>query len=140
MKRILVCLDASPRAGLVLETAADLGRRLGAKLCLLRAVSLPAHIDQEAVTHGASPVEDLETAAKSDLAAIAAKLLDQVEGVHVRLGVPWDAICHEAKMLDCDLVVLGSHGYKGLDRILGTTAGKVVNNCERSVLVVRAKI
>ena len=139
MKRILVCLDASPRAALVLETAADLGRRLDAKLCLLRSVSVPAHIDQEAVTHGASPIAEIEAAAKAELAAIAAKLQGLVEGVHVRLGVPWDAICHEAKELDCDLVVLGSHGYKGLDKILGTTAGKVVNNCERSVLVVREK-
>ena len=140
MKRILVCLDGSPRGALVLETAADLGRRLEAKLCLLRSVSVPAHIDQEAVAHGASPVEELEAAAKADLEAIAAKLGGLVEGIHVRLGVPWDAICHAAKELDCDLVVLGSHGYKGIDKILGTTAGKVVNNCERSVLVVRAKV
>jgi nucleotide-binding universal stress UspA family protein len=34
-------------------------------------------------------------------------------------------------------VVLGSHGYSGFDRILGTTAAKVVNHCDRSVLVVR---
>ena len=57
---------------------------------------------------------------------------------HVHVGTPWDTICREAKTLECDLVVLGSHGYSGLDRILGTTAAKVVNHCERSVLVVRA--
>jgi universal stress protein F len=139
MKRILVCLDASPRAAFVLETAADLGRRLDAKLCLLRSVGLPPVIDQEAVTHGASPIGELEAAAKADLEALAAGLPGQVEGVHVRIGTPWDAICHEAKELDCDLVVIGSHGYKGLDKILGTTAGKVVNHCERSVLVARPK-
>jgi nucleotide-binding universal stress UspA family protein len=137
MKRILVCLDASPRAPLVLEAAADLGRRLGAKLCLLRSVGLPTSIDQEAVTHGASVITDLETAAKADLDGHAAKLPGQIEGVHVRIGTPWDAICHEANELDCDLVVIGSHGYKGLDKVLGTTASKVVNHCDRSVLVVR---
>ena len=139
MKRILVCLDASPRAPFVLETAADLARRLEAKLCLLRSVGLPAEIDQEAVAHGASVLGDLETTAKADLEALAAGIPGLVEGVHVRIGTPWDAICHEAKELDCDLVVLGSHGYKGLDIILGTTASKVVNHCERSVLVARQR-
>lgn len=140
MKRILVCLDASPRAPFVLETAADLAIRLGARLCVLRSVGLPATVDQEAVAHGASVMEDLEAAAKADLATLIAKLpANLVEGIHVRLGTPWDAICHEANELDCDLVVLGSHGYKGLDKILGTTASKVVNHCERSVLVARPK-
>ena len=139
MKRILVCLDASPRAPFVLATAADLGRRLEAKLCLLRTVGLPATIDQEAVAHGASVTAHVEAAAKADLDALAATLPGQVEGVHVRIGSPWDAICHEAKELDCDLVVIGSHGYKGIDKLLGTTAGKVVNHCERSVLVARPR-
>jgi universal stress protein F len=140
MKRILVCLDASPRAPFVLETAADLGRRLDAKLCLLRSVGIPPTIDQEAVAHGASLLGELEAAAKADLDAAVAKLpAGLVEGVHVRVGTPWDAICHEAKELDCDLVVIGSHGYKGLDKILGTTASKVVNHCERSVLVARPR-
>ena len=139
MKRILVCLDASPRAPFVLETAADLARKLQAKLFLLRSVGIPAVIDQEAVAHGASVLGDMEATAKADLDALAATLPALVEGVHVRLGTPWDAICHEAKELECDLVVIGSHGYKGLDKVLGTTASKVVNHCERSVLVARPR-
>src|SRR3954451_22235718 len=140
MKRILVCLDASPRAPFVLETAADLSRRLEAKLCLLRSVGIPPAIDQEAVAHGSTVLPELEAAAKTDLDAMAAKLpAGMVEGIHVRLGTPWDAICHEANELDCDLVVIGSHGYKGLDKILGTTASKVVNHCDRSVLVARPR-
>jgi universal stress protein F len=38
---------------------------------------------------------------------------------------------------DVDMIVIGSHGYHGLDRVLGTTAAKVVNHADRSVLVVR---
>ncbi len=107
---------------------------------MLRSVGLPTTIDQEAVAHGASVTADLEAAAKADLRrARRPRSPGQVEGVHVRIGTPWDAICHEAKELDCDLVVLGSHGYKGIDKILGTTAAKVVNHCERSVLVARPR-
>jgi nucleotide-binding universal stress UspA family protein len=35
------------------------------------------------------------------------------------------------------LIVIGSHGFSGIDRLLGTTAGRVVNHADRSVIVVR---
>ena len=34
--------------------------------------------------------------------------------------------------------VIGSHGYDTMDKLIGTTAAKVVNHAEVSVLVVRA--
>jgi hypothetical protein len=34
--------------------------------------------------------------------------------------------------------VIGAHGYGVIDRVLGTTAVKVVNHLDRSVFVVRA--
>jgi nucleotide-binding universal stress UspA family protein len=42
-----------------------------------------------------------------------------------------------ARAIGADLIVIGSHGYGGLDRVLGTTAARVVNHADRSVLVVR---
>lgn len=139
MKRILVCLDASPRAPQVLKTAADLAQRLGAKLCLLRAVGLPPEVDQEMFVHAAADLIDtLKAKAKNDLAGIAKHVPDtMIDSVDVLIGTPWDTICREAKSIDADLVVIGSHGYSGFDRIIGTTAAKVVNHCDRSVLVVR---
>jgi nucleotide-binding universal stress UspA family protein len=141
MKRILVCLDASPRAPSVLQTAADLAVKTGAKLVLLRSVGIPAEIDQEFYVHAAqSMAEMLVDKAKKDLDALAKGVpAGVIEGFDVHIGTPWDTICREAKARDCDLVVVGSHGYSGLDRILGTTAAKVVNHCEVSVLVVRFK-
>jgi universal stress protein F len=139
MKRILVCLDASPRAPFVFASAAKLASQIGARLCLLRTVGLPPEIDQEMLARAASDViETLITKAKRELEAIAKEHpLAEIEGIHVHVGVPWDAICNEAQQLDVDLVMLGSHGYSGFDRILGTTAAKVVNHCDRSVFVVR---
>jgi nucleotide-binding universal stress UspA family protein len=63
--------------------------------------------------------------------------LEVFGGVEVAVGTPWQAICEMARLLEVDLVVIGSHGYEGLDRLLGTTAGKVVNHAHCSVLVVR---
>jgi nucleotide-binding universal stress UspA family protein len=139
MKRILVCLDASPRASLVLETARGIAQSSGAKLCLLRAVGLPPEVNQEMLVHSAATViETMMGNAQNELNDLARKIpANLLDGVHVHIGTPWDTICKEAKALDCELVVIGSHGYSGFDRILGTTAGKVVNHCDRSVLVVR---
>lgn len=141
MKRILVALDASPRAPLVLAAAAKLAGQIGGRLCLLRAVGLPPEIDQEVLVHAAADVvETMTNKARADLEAQAKKLpLTELEGIHVHVGTPWDTICREAKALDCDLVVIGSHGYSGFDRVLGTTAAKVVNHCDRSVMVVRPR-
>jgi nucleotide-binding universal stress UspA family protein len=49
---------------------------------------------------------------------------------------PWIGILAAADAVDAALIVLGSHGYRGWDRVLGTTAGKVANSSHRNVLVV----
>ena len=54
--------------------------------------------------------------------------------------MPGPAIRYSQTLPDtADLVVIGSHGYGGLDRLLGTTAAKVANRAPCSVLVVRGK-
>jgi nucleotide-binding universal stress UspA family protein len=141
MQRILVCLDASPRAPLVLATASELAQRSGARLVLLRAVGIPPELTtMVSVDVGADLIETQTAKAKLDLEELARSVpARSVEGIHVHVGTPWDTICREAKDLDCDVVVLGSHGYSGLDHLLGTTAAKVVNHCDRSVFVVRPR-
>jgi nucleotide-binding universal stress UspA family protein len=140
MHRILVALDGSPRAASVLETASSLAQRLGAKLVLLRSVGLPAELPQDAWKLSQTSVLDmLEGHARAYLDDVASKLpAGLVEAKHVVVGVAWDAICRAARDGAVDLVVIGSHGYAGLDKLLGTTASKVVNHIDRAVLVVRA--
>ena len=134
MNRLLVCLDASRARR---HRRRDLARR-SAKLSLFRAVRLP---DLSAHVVGVSPgtlLERLEQEAREGLADYARKVPPELLGSsHVAVGSPWDAICREAARSSADLVVIGSHGYGGLDRVIGTTAAKVVNHCDRSVLVVR---
>ncbi len=55
-------------------------------------------------------------------------------------GIPKDAIVQEAQSWGADLIVLGSHGYGRVRRVvLGSVAAAVVANAPCSVLVVRAK-
>jgi nucleotide-binding universal stress UspA family protein len=141
MKSILVCLDGSPRGDAVLDAALALAKLSQAKLLLFRSIGLPpampAHV--WALEEG-----DLLGALRGDaekyLAACAARIPpERLEGTRIAIGVPWQAACQAATEGKVDLIVIGSHGYSGVDRLLGTTAAKVVNHADRSVLVVRPK-
>jgi nucleotide-binding universal stress UspA family protein len=140
MKKILVGLDGSPRQGAVLAAASDLARRTQAKLVLFRAVSIPTELPPEAYLMPPDEVTRvLERRARVDVDEAAKTLPSElIESSVVAVGTPWQSICNTAKEIDVDLIVIGSHGYDVLDRVLGTTAAKVVNHADRSVMVVRA--
>ncbi|MEA2697027.1 MAG: hypothetical protein QOI66_1298 [Myxococcales bacterium] len=140
MKLILVALDGSPNARNVLRGARELAEKVGARLILFHAVSLPVGLPREAYAVSPSDVGALLIEeARRELDGYAHELpAALLPSVRIEYGSPWQAICDEAKAEQVDLIVIGSHGYGGLDRLLGTTAAKVVNHADRSVLVVRA--
>ena len=136
---ILVALDGSPRAPLVLTTAIATARARGTRLMLFRSVGVPADVPQDLWRMSDEPLLDiLEERAEEYLEDCDASVPPEVRGgTKVVVGAPWQAICDTAGSVRCDLIVLGSHGYSGIDRLLGTTAAKVVNHAPCSVLVVR---
>ncbi len=140
MRRILVGLDSSPRAKDVLAAAVDLAQRTQAKLRLLRCVAFPPELPANLWTLPPAQVtETFLATAKREIEEAAANVPPELlDGAYAQVGVAWDAICSAAREHDVDLIVIGSHGYGLLDRLLGTTAAKVVNHADRSVLVVRA--
>jgi nucleotide-binding universal stress UspA family protein len=139
MKRILVGLDGSPRAPGVLTAAVATARAHGAKLVLLRSVGLPPDVPQDFWRTTDEPLlELLEHRAKVYLEECAGRVpRELLVGSEVKVGVPWQAVCDAARRLEAELVVVGSHGYGGVDHLLGTTAAKIVNHAPCSVLVVR---
>lgn len=141
IRKILVGLDSSPRAAHVLETAVALAQRYGARIILCNSVGIPFDFPADAL--GLSPTAlpgIMEEAARRDLEARSRALPPDVgHKVDVQIGTPWQVICNVAKEEDVDLIVIGSHGYSGLDRVIGTTAARVVNHADRPVLVVREK-
>jgi universal stress protein F len=139
MNKILVALDGSPRAPLVLAKAVEAARAAGVRLVLLRAIGLPAEIPRNFwQSTDESLFELLERHAKAYLAQCEELVPEETRGGQmVVVSSPWQAICETARSLRVDLVIIGSHGYSGMDRLLGTTAAKVVNHAPCSVLVVR---
>jgi nucleotide-binding universal stress UspA family protein len=139
MTRILVGLDGSVRSPGVLAAALLVGRAQGATLTLLRSVGLPPDLPQDFwKTTEESLLDVLRRQAGQYLDAQARQVpTERLGGTQVVIGVAWQAICEAAHAQQADLIVIGSHGYSGFDRLLGTTAAKVVNHAPCSVLVVR---
>ena len=105
----------------------------------MRSVGLPPDVPQDFWKTTEEPLLELlkKRAQKyldEQISQVPAELLEKTS---VLIGVPWQAICETARRDEAELIVVGSHGYSGLDHILGTTAAKVVNNAPCSVLVVR---
>jgi nucleotide-binding universal stress UspA family protein len=139
VKRILVGLDGSPRAPGVLAAAIAIAKAQGGKVTLLRSVGVPPDLPQDFWKSVDEPLADvLKHRATEYLKACAASVPSGLlAGSEVPVGSPWQAICDAAHRLEAELIVIGSHGYSGMDHLLGTTAAKVVNHAKCSVLVVR---
>ncbi len=139
MQKLLVAVDGSPRQKGVVDAAVALARKTGAKLTLFRSVGLQREVPFSAL--GLTPenvAEVFEAKTRAELEALQSILPQEVRGgVRVALGSPWSAIVEAAREDNADIIVIGSHGYSGVDRVIGTTASKVVNHADRSVLVVR---
>jgi nucleotide-binding universal stress UspA family protein len=143
MKRILVALDSSPRASMVLAAAVGVATGSpGCKLVLFHAIGLPPELPSTVLGYVDGDLKEiLAKKARADLDVLAATVPEgMLERVEVLIGVPWEAICREATLRSADLIVIGSHGYGVIDRFLGTTAAKIVNHTDRSVLVVRPPV
>lgn len=137
-KRILVALDDSPRAPNVFDVGAEYSRALNAELYLYRTLTIPPEFPAAApYTESDHLPEYLAEAAKRELDALARRALDvRVAETLVTFGLPGQMILETAENLNVDLIVIGSHGYRGWDRVLGTTAATIANRSRRNVLVV----
>jgi len=138
MKKVLVALDMSDRAGNVLRAAAAHAALVDARLLLLRVVT-PVQLPTDLMV--ASPVvfaAHILDDARADLQARANSLPQgQVESVKVELGSPWKSIVDTAAQEKADMIFIGAQGYHMVDRALGTTAARVVNHASCPITVVR---
>ncbi len=135
--RVLVALDTSARAPAVFRMGVQLAKPFGAKLVLFRAIVIPAEFPPKAAVYhpdalGPKMLADGESALRA-LAASAS--VDAVVRVTAS-AEPWRAIIDEADLQAADVIVVGSHGYDALDRILGTNAARVADRAHCLVVVV----
>ncbi len=81
--------------------------------------------------------DSLIQSAKESLKRIAAGISHEpTPRLEVRLGAPKGEITHLAEELECDLLIIGAHGRRGLERLLGSTAAAVLQRAPCDVLAV----
>lgn len=140
--KVLVALDFSPVAEQVMEQAARLGEQFGAKLHFVHVVEyLPPIEPAGDMFMGADwgiDEQELIDFAKQQMERLLKKKGLADCGWDVKLGNARAEIVQQAKDKGCDLIVIGSHGRHGLDRLLGSTADAVLHRAECDVLAVRA--
>jgi len=141
MARILLATDGSPSAEAATREAVELARATGWPLTILTVWHLPvtgfAYEPLVSVPEVAEAVQErgrlaLETAAAT---ARAAGLEPDVRLVE---GLPAHDICEIARERDASLIVIGSHGWGTVQRLLfGSVSGAVLHHAPCPVLVVR---
>ncbi len=142
VRRILVPLDFSESSYKALAYASALARQFEAKITLLHVVQMTYMVGE----YGAIELPELEvqltTSARSKLESVAREKVPagQVDGTLIRVGPAVPEIANTAKETNADLLVISTHGYTGLKRIvLGSVAENVVRHAPCPVLVVREK-
>jgi nucleotide-binding universal stress UspA family protein len=134
-------LDGSERSDSVFRCAVALAEPRGASIHLLCVIAAPPELPPEGHVSRADGVSDYPRGqAEAELRAFAGLAPHlHVETTVIESRQPWGAIVDAAEDVDADLIVVGSHGYDGLDYLLGTNAGRVANLLRRNVLVAHAR-
>jgi nucleotide-binding universal stress UspA family protein len=142
-KHILVPTDLSEGAEQALDYACDLARTLDAELHLLNVVGIPAlGVPELGVALASTVIDQLvveNQTALQELARVHCSAA-RVGQILIKAGDPRDMINQTALELGIDLIVMGTHGRRGITRaLLGSVAETVVRTAPCAVLTVRLR-
>jgi len=135
-RNILVPIDFGQASQAALDLAVSLATSAEAKLTLFHAYTIPMPIYSEAAWAPADALERESRKALDEALAKTKKVYQRAEAVLV-CGEPAQEIVAAAAKGGADLIVMGTHGRKGLSRVLlGSVAEKVVRLSPVPVLTV----
>ena len=145
-KRILVPVDGSPTSNAGLREAVSMAKAQGASLQLVHIVDY--HTLAMGGLEAGAYIDDL----MQSLAQSGRRILKRAEEQVRKAGVPVssvllespagpaaDPIVRQAKKWKADVIVLGTHGRRGMSRVLmGSDAEQVVRSSPVPVMLVRS--
>ena len=141
-KRILVPVDGSATSSNGLDEAARIARESGSRLLLLHVVDDTVAFSSPEGAGVNVVLDALRASGRSALGEAAeyarrARLQAKTLLVDNFTGRVAEAIVDQAKRWRADLIVMGTHGRRGMDRLLlGSNAELVVRNSTIPVLLV----
>ena len=139
-ERILVATDFGDSSEQALDLAVRVAQKFGSELTLVHIWEVPQYSYAAGLYVSVDLVGPIERAAVASLEAATAKLRQRFPGAksQLRAGVPWQELLASATQTKADLIVMGTHGRRGLERaLLGSVAEKVVRMSPIPVLTVR---
>lgn len=143
-KHVLIATDGSDLARIAVETGLELAKALGVKATAVTVTPTLASVAPGETEIG-FPIEEYMRAAKEN----AADILSSVSDMAKRIGIacttihepdqyPADGILSAAEKTGCDVIVMSSHGRRGLQRLfLGSQAQEVLTHSKIPVLICR---
>jgi len=146
-KHVLVPTDGSKLSDKAVKGAIEFAKALGAKVTVLHVTPQFKMVVDEGfiVPNSANLKKRFEDESKER----STKILDAVkrqagasgvtaEGVAAASDTPWDEIINQAKKRKCDLIMMASHGRRGITGVLlGSETSKVLTHSKVPVLVYR---
>jgi nucleotide-binding universal stress UspA family protein len=149
MKKIMIALDYSNAALKVAETGFELAKSMNAEICLVHAIPDISYYSMEysplAGLEDFSPADSFKTMAEQEsearlfLGTVAKHLGDKCIKIKVIEGAYYESLLEYASEYDADLIVMGSRGQHGLDRLItGDIVSKVILHARIQVLIVPA--
>ena len=145
-KRLLVATDGSELSKKAVSSAIDLAAAIGAELVALYVVPhYPTSYFEGGIAISTDDVSRTEKKWAEDGQAIVREVEQtaaargvNAKGITVRSGLVAESILNTAKKHDCDLIVMASHGRKGIQRVLlGSETQQVLTHSAIPVLVLR---
>jgi nucleotide-binding universal stress UspA family protein len=154
IKRILYATDLSPNSKYAFSYAINSAIKHDAKIIILHVLepvspAVRAHMESyldgdrlrnifdEKITYTIELIEKrLKRFCEEELAGDP-KAADRVESIEVCEGFPPDDILEKANKLDCDAIVMGTHG-KGIitNTFLGSTAKRVLRRARKPIFII----
>ncbi len=139
-QKILVAIDLTEEAPQVLEKAMALCKTHNAEAVLVHVVEPVGYAYGGDIPMDLTELqEQLDKAAKEKLHTYGEKHGIAADNQLVMVGRPESEIHRLSEELGADLVVVGSHGRKGFQLLLGSTANGVLHGAVCDVLAVRIK-
>jgi len=146
-KRILVTVDGSHTAELALQKAIMLAKELGAQLRIVHVVDVininlyaeipnPSEVSDAMIRIGQEILRKAEAVAREAGIQAETKLIE-IDSLGQRIP---EAIANNAEAWPAELIVIGTHGRRGLSHLfLGSVAEGVVRVATKPVLLIRGK-
>ncbi|HLY74042.1 MAG TPA: universal stress protein, partial [Planctomycetota bacterium] len=137
-ERILVPLDGSARAEVILPQIARILNREDSEILLLRVVNIP---ESAGLVMRTNVRHQEREEAQQYLHTMALRFGQKASKVHARLAEGWpaDVILETAKTEGATMIAISTHGRSGMERwAIGSVAEKVARSSDVPVLMVRS--